>query len=159
MICNCFITKWEGILGPPRVLDATNGTNYLLNGNRINGLEIRATTKSKFMFSERADDPKEKAGYVEAVETVGTIIGEIDKTWQSLLAVFYFYTENDTSKAVFARWINVESIAWITPDPLSAYRCWVKYFEAGKPMLLLCDYTIKEAQAILDTGALTTTGG
>ena len=159
MITNVYITKWEGILGPPRVLDATNGTNYLLNGNRINGLEIRATTKSKFMFSERADDPKEKAGYVEAVEAVQTIRTEVDKTWQSLLAGFNFYTDNDTSKATFLRYINVESFAWATPDPLSVQRTWIKYFEAGKPMLLLCDNAIKEVQAQLDTSALTTTAG
>lgn len=159
MITNIWATKWEGILGSHRVLDATNGTNYLLNGNRINGLEVRATTKSKFMFSERADDPKEKASYVEATEAVSTIIGEIDKTWNSLVAVFNFYTDNDTSKALFVRRVNVESIAWVTPDVQSASRSWVKYYEAGKPMELLCNYTIKEAQAVLDTGGLTTTAG
>lgn len=159
MLANVMITKWEGLGKDIRVFDTTNGTNYLLNGNRINGLQVRATTKSKFMFTDRRNDPREKASYVEATETNATIKADIDKTWQSYLAPFILYTNNDTTAGVYTMSINVEDISYVYSDPTSASRSYIVYQEGGKLREVLCQYTIKQVWAMVDTNSLTTTAG
>ena len=159
MITNVFVTQWSGLGRENRVRDTTNGTNYLLNGNRINGLEIRASTKSKLMFTDSLRNYREKASYLEITEAVGTIKTEIDKTWQSLVAPFDFYTDNDSTQATFRRNINVESIAYVYADPASVHRAFIVYYEGNKRFELLCSDSIKQVQGMLDGGVLTTTAG
>jgi hypothetical protein len=159
MITNVYVKVWEGLNKSGRVRDLTNGTNYLLNGNRINGLEILSTTHAKFMFTDSLRNYREKASYLEVVESVQTIKTEIDKNWQSLVAPFDFYTDNDSTKATFRRNINVESIAYVYADPASVHRAFIVYYEGDKRMELLCSDSIKQVQGMLDGGTLVTTAG
>lgn len=159
MLTNVWVTKWEGLGKDVRITDTTNGNNFLLNGNRINGLEIRATTKSKFMFNDSFHNGREKASYLEATETVATIRDEINKSWANTLVPLDFYVDNDFTQTTFLRRINVETISYVRPDPASVHRCYVIYYEGDKRMELLTNIDIKEVFAKVDTGILTTTAG
>jgi hypothetical protein len=157
MLFYATVTKWEGCGKDPRVKDTTNGTVFLLNGNRLNGLEIRSSTKSKFMYVDNHKNPREKASYIEAGEANSTIITDIDKTWNSMVVLLNFYTDNDTTKATFARKINVEDIAYVYFDQTYHHtKSWVVYYEGGKRMELICSYSLKQILSLVDDGNLTT---
>ena len=159
MLTNVYVITWSGSAGKDvRVADATNGSNFLLNGNRIDGLEVRATTHSKFMFRDSFKNYREKSAYLEAIETVATIQHDIDKSWASQFENFNFYVDNDPSQTTFNRYINVDSVDYVFPDPVKTnLRSYIVYYEGDKRMQLLCNLSIKQVWAKFDTGILTTT--
>lgn len=157
MLTLCYVTKWEKVGQDSRVLDATNGTQFLLNGNRINGLRTRATTKAQFLYHFRLNDPKEKAGYLETEQSVATIVTNTERTWNSNYILLNFYTDNDITKATFAQRVNVETIALIWQDSVyEATKSWVMWQEGGKLITALCSYSIGQIYSLADDGNLTT---
>jgi len=155
MLATVTLTKVEGI-GKDQMVLSASGTAYLLNGNRIQGLSVRGSVNSKFMYVFHKGDPREKATYMEASEAVSVIRADADKTWNSAFVALPFYTDNDTSKAQFTRYINVEDIVFARADSASATRSWVVYMEGGKRMELLSSYTLAQIKALCDNGTLTT---
>ncbi len=157
MLFTATVTLWSGIGKDKRVTDATNGTVFLLNGNRINGLEVRASTKSKFLYVDSNKDYREKPAYIESGETVATISADINKTYQTLIPSFAFYTDNDSTKATFTRRINVDDIVYVRKDPKNlATKSYVCYMEGSKKRELLCPYSIAQVKQLVDTESLTT---
>lgn len=157
MLAKVTVTKWEGLGKDVRVKDTTNGDTILMNGNRINGLQVRSSTKSKFLFVDNHHDFREKPSYVEAEETNANINTYIDYTWNSALVTLNFYTDNDVSLATVATRINCESIAYVYKDELyPATKSWVVYYEGGKRREKICDYSINQVYSLVDDGNLTT---
>ena len=160
MLVKTTATKWEGLNDPPRITDTTNGDLFLFNGNRINGLQSTGASTSTFMFTDRLNDPKEKASFVTCTTSWSTIKLRMDKTWQSMLVQIPFYTDNDTAKATFVRHLNVETISYVMKDATAPdTRSWVIYYEGGKYMRLLAAYDIREIEALVDFGTITTSAG
>ena len=157
MLFSATVLKWEAIGTKTRVANATNGTMFLLNGNRIQGLEVRATSYSKFLYADNPNDQREKLAYIEATDTVANITTDIDKTFSSLLMSFAFYTDNDSTLATFTRSINSKDIIYVRKDPAaSATRSWIMYLEGSKKRELLCPYSIAQVKELADAGDLTT---
>ena len=157
MLTKVTLSKWESLGKDKRIKDATNGDTFLLNGNRINGLLVRASTKSSLMFVDNDHDFREKAAYLEAAETTTAITTDIDKTWNSTMVTLNFYTDNDVTKTAVATKVNCESIAYVYKDAtLPTGRSWVVFYEGGKRRELLCDYSINGIFSLCDDGNLTT---
>lgn len=155
MLFKATATLWEGIGKENRV--SGTSTVYVLNGNRLQGLETRASTKSKFLYAENTNDFREKLSYVEADESVTTITTDIDKTWNSNLILLNFYTDNDATQATFARRIKCDDIVYVMKDATyPATKSWVRYLEGSKVRELLCSYSQMQVREFADTGDLTT---
>lgn len=155
MLISTTITAWQGLGKDTRV--SGTSTAYLLNGNRIQGLEIRASTKSKFLYLDNPNDFREKPSYVEADEAVTTITTDADKTFQSTFMILSFYTDNDATQATFLRRIQATDIVYVRKSATSpATKSWVRYLEGSKVRELLCAYSIMQVRELGDTGDLTT---
>jgi hypothetical protein len=159
VLVKCTVTKWEG-LGKQNRVTSTSGDLFLLNGNGINGIEVRAFNKTKFMFVDNIRNIREKASYIESTDTLSNLKMRIDKTFQSLIVAIPFYTDNVTTKATFTRHLNVETISYVYKD-ISAptTRAFVVYYEGGKRFELLSSYDIRQIEALCDTGGITTSAG
>lgn len=157
MLCKVLTKVWSGNRNNQNnIADATNGSYILFNGNRINGIKVRATSKSSFMFVEDLHNPKEKASYVEGEGTAASIVTSADATWQSAFVTLNFYPDNDVNQTAVATRVNCESIAWVMSDPAaSATRSYVCYFEGGKRMFKLCDYSLQQVHNWCDSGTAT----
>lgn len=101
-------------------------------------------------------DFREKPSYVEAAESVATIVADTDKTWNSTFILLNFYTDNNSTLATFARRINVEDIVYIEKDIANlATKSWVTYLEGSKKKSLLSSYSIAQIRSLADDGNLT----
>ena len=157
MVTKCYATKWEGVSVNQKVLDATNGTPFLFNGNRIDGVKTRATTKSSFMYVFKKGDGRSVSTYVETQQSATTINTNIDRTWQSALVSLNFYTDDNPALATFAMRINCENIALVEQDSVyEATKSWVTWQEGGRLLKHLCSYSIDQIYSLLDDGNLTT---
>ena len=155
MLTKCFATKWEGVSVSQKVLDATNGTPFLFNGNRIDGLKTRDTTESSFMYSLKKGDGRTVSTYVETAQSVATIVSNTERTWNSNFVLLNFYTDDDTSKATFAMRINCENIALVERDSVyEATKSWVTWQEGGRLLKHLCSYSIDQIYSLVDDGDL-----
>lgn len=160
MLVKCTVLKWESISSGGKVTDPTNGNLYLLNGNGINGVELNNFNQAKFMFNENPRNFKAKAAYLEVSDTISNLRMRIDKTYQSLLVAIPFYTDNDTSKAQFTRYLNVDTVSYVYKDAAApTARAFVVYYEGGKKMTLLSSYNIHQIEALADVGSVTTSAG
>lgn len=155
MLVKVTATLWNKPPDDMRV--ATTGTVLVLNGNRIQGLETRATTKSKFLYTQNTANFREKPAYIEADEAVATLVADAAKTWNSPFVALNFYTDDDASLATFARSIRAEDIIWVRKDATyPGTKSWVKYQEGGKTKEHLCSYSQMQVRELSDTGDLTT---
>ena len=156
MVFKATITQWSGLNKQLRVTTAA-GTLFLLNSKNAQGFQTRASTKSSFLYWDNIGDHRESPSYIEAEESVATIKAAADRSVQSLLVPFVFYTDNDITLPTFARSINVDSIIYVTKDLKNpATKSWVCYLEGSKKRLLLCPYSIEQVDELIDAGDLTT---
>ncbi len=157
MLTKVYVTKWEGIGVDQKVLDSTNGTPFLINGNRINGMQVRATTKSQLMYHFRKVGYREKPSYLETNQSCATINTNCELSWTNVFQPFSLYTDNDPSKATFTRYINCESIALVERDNVyEATKSWITYEDGSKLMKVLCSYSIDQVYSWVYDNNLTT---
>ena len=159
MLAKLTVKVWSGKPGvDTRIKDATNGDTILFGTSRINGVLVRASTKSSFLFHEDIHNHKEKPSYVEAEETAAAVVADADKTWQSAFVTLNFYPNNDTAESVVATRVNCESIAYCYKDSTSpTTRSFVVFYEGGKRREKLCNYNLNQIYSLVDDGNLTTT--
>jgi hypothetical protein len=156
MLFSATVKKWEKLGMDSLVLDATNGTLFLLNGNRLQGLESRGS-ESKMLYFTNPYDHREKPAYIEATEATSAILTDVAKTWNSPMITFAFYTDNNSANATYTRSISAESILYVRRDPnATATRSYVCYLEGDKKKELLCPYSIAQVKELADAGDLTT---
>lgn len=141
-----------------RVVNATTGDVFLFNANRVNGIIVRASSKSSFMFHDRLNDPKEKASYVESEDTVANLVTRADYTFQSSFVNLPLYPDNDTTQSTVATRINNDSIAYVYKDQAyKATKSYLVYQEGGKLRTVRVAYSINQIYSIVDDSNLTTT--
>ncbi len=157
MLCKVLTKTWSGTKNEQKyIADTTNGSYILFQGSHINGILVRASTKSSFLFSH-STDPKEKPSYVEGEGTAASVVTDADKTWQSAFVTLNFYTGDVTTGALVATRVNCESISFVYADPTaSATRSYVVYYEGTKRKRRLCNYSINQIFSLVDDGNLTT---
>jgi hypothetical protein len=160
MLAKVVVTKWDA--KDARVDSAIDGT-FLINMDRVNGIQTRATTKSSFYYSDNLWDRREAPRYVECDSTAAALKVASDLTWQSNFLALPIFTDNDSTKAKYYRYVHVDSISLVYEDKTSldiydeAERCWLEYFEgAFKKKKVLVDLDIDAILQYSDTGQTTT---
>ena len=150
---------WEGLGKDVRIIDSTNGDTFLVNANRVNGIKVRASTKSSFMFSDAPlGNSRVKADYIESEDSVANLVTRADYTFQSLFVTLPIFPDNDDSETAVSTRINCESIAYVYKDPENeAGQCYVVYYEASKRREVLVDNSINEVFSLADVGNHITT--
>lgn len=78
------IMKWQtnSAEGWGRVLDTTGGTSYVLNTNRLDGIQNKNTgalTRSSFYYFDNPFDRKDNSHYVVCNDSVADIITHMDQ--------------------------------------------------------------------------------
>ena len=159
MLISTDVKVWSGKPGiDKRVIDATNGDEFCFNANRVNGIIVRASTKSSFMFHEKLNDPREKASYVESEDTVANLVARADLGFQSLFTSLPVYPDNDDTQSTVTTRINSDSIVYVYKDqehPTS--KSYVVYQEAGKLRTVRVAYSINQIESLANDGNLSTT--
>ena len=150
--------RWEGSRGEAlRIPDTTNGNVILINGSHINGLLVRASTKSKMMYNDNPRDPREKASYIETESTVAAVKAAADATFQSTFVSLLVHTDNDVTAATVATLINCESIAYVLKHATyPAGKSRVVYYEGSKRREVIVAYSLDQILSLADDGNLTT---
>lgn len=158
MLIRTTVKSWSDKLGiDTRIVDKTNGDVILFNSNRVNGILVRASTKSSFMFHERLNNPREKASYVESESTVANLVSYSDYTFQSAFVSLPLYPDNDSTQSAVTTRINCDSIAYVYKD--QAYpstKSYIVYQEAGKLRTVRSSYSINQIYSLIDDGNMTT---
>lgn len=160
MLAKAVITKWDA--KDARVDSAISGT-FLINMNRVNGMQTRASTKSSFYYVDNLWDRREAPRYVECDSSVSTLKTAADATWQSNMILLPVFPDNDSTETPYARYINVESISLVWEDKTSldiydeAERCWVEYYEGSfRKRKVLVNLDIDAILSNADVGSTTT---
>lgn len=157
MLLQTTCKKWEGLGKDVRITDSTNGDVFLFNANRVNGIKVRASTKSSFMFVEELHNIKAKADYIESEDTVANLITRADYTWNSNFVTVSLYPNNDLTQTPVATSINCDSIAYVYKNvSYPATKSHIVYYEAGKRRDAICSYSINQVYSLVDDGNLTT---
>jgi hypothetical protein len=78
------VMKWQtnNSEGWGRVLDTTNGTSYILNTNRLDGIQNKnsgATVRTSFYYFDNPWDHRDNSHYVVCNDTVADIITHMDQ--------------------------------------------------------------------------------
>lgn len=157
MLVRTTVKKWEGLGKDVRILDSTNGNVFLFNANRINGIKVRASTKSSFMFTEELHNPKAKADYVESEDTAANLVTYSDYTWNSNYIAVSVYPDNVLTETPVLTRINCESIAYVYKNiQYPATKSHIVYYEGAKRRDVICSYSINQVYSLADDGNLTT---
>lgn len=158
MLARLTVTAWENKPGvDTRIVDKTNGDTILFNGNRINGILVRASTKASFLFTDRLNDPREKPSYVEVTQSAANVVTYSDLGFQSLFATVNIYPDNVVTATPVATRINSESVAYVYKDRAKpATRSWIVYSEGGRLRTVICNYSINQVYSLFDDANLTT---
>jgi len=140
-----------------RITDSTNGTTFLFNGSHINGLIVRASTKSSFMYQDNVHDFRAKCSYVETESTKAAVKAAADLTFQSTFVALLVYPNNDSTATPVSTEINCESIAYVYKDATApATKSWVVYYEGSKRREVKVAYSINQILSLADDSNLTT---
>lgn len=156
MIIRLNIVAWSG-RNDQRVTDTTTGNVFLFNAKHINGVRVRASTKSSFIFTENIKDYRATGEYLEATQSTANITTYAAYTINSEFVSLLLYPNNDPTQATVTTLVNVESISWVYKDSIEpGTRSHVVYFEGGKRRDVLVDYSLNEVYSLIDDGNLTT---
>lgn len=156
MIIRLNIISWGGFYDQ-RVTDTTTGDVFLFNAKNINGVKVRDTSHSSFMFVENRYDYRTKAQYLEATQTTANIETYSAYTINTEFVSLPLFPDNDITQSTVTTLINNESISWVYKDSVDpAGKCHVIYYEGGKRRDVLVDYSINQVYSLIDDSDLTT---
>lgn len=159
MLAKVTITRWDG---KDNIINQAIDGVFLVNMNRANSLQTRATTKSSFYYVDNLWDRRDSPKYVECDSSVATLKAESDYTWQSNFINLPVHPNNNSATTPVAKAIHVESIALCWEDKSSedgygeGTRTWVKYYEgAFRSREILVALGIDQLLEYADTGNTT----
>lgn len=159
MLAKVTITRWDG---KDNIINQAIDGVFLINMNRVNSIQTRATTKSSFYFVDNLWDRRDSPKYVECDSSVTTLKTAADYTWQSQFVNLPAYPNNVSTATPVAKAIHVDSIAYCYEDKSSedAYgegtRTFVEYFEgAFRRRVILVALGIDQLLEYVDTGSTT----
>jgi hypothetical protein len=160
MLAKVTITRWDG---KDNIINQAIDGVFLVNMNRANSLQTRATTKSSFYFVDNLWDRRESPKYVECDSTVTALRTAADHTWNSAFILLPVFPNNNSSSTAVAKYVHVDSIAYAWEDKSSedAYgegtRTWIKYYEgAFRSREILVDLGIDQLLEGADSGSTST---
>jgi len=160
MLAKVTVTRWDG---KDNIINQAIDGVFLINMNRVNGIQTRATTKSSFYFVDNLYDRRDSPKYVETDTSAANLKTAADYTWQSNFVALPIYTDNDSTAATYYRYVHVESISICYEDKASeniygeGTRTWVEYFEgAFRKRKVLVALGIDQILEYADTGSTTT---
>ena len=130
------VMKWttKKATGKSRVRDTTNGTQYLLNTNRLDGIRAMTdTTYSSLYYFDNPFDRRESSGYMEVHLTVAQLKTQIDTTPTKTYMTLPIYPSMDSTKSTVDTTIPIDnfSSAVAVADSGSATDSIVVYVESG----------------------------
>jgi hypothetical protein len=130
------VMKWQTkkATGSKRVRDTTNGTQYLLNTNRVDGIRAMTdTTYSSLYYFDNPFDRQESPGYMEVALTVAQLKTQIDTTPTKTYMTISVYPKMDSSKSTSDITIPIDnfSSAVAVADSGSATDSILVYVEDG----------------------------
>ncbi|MFA5638690.1 MAG: hypothetical protein WC961_07420 [Anaerovoracaceae bacterium] len=158
MLIKAKLTVWDGIKTAGRVR-SSSGTNFVLNTNRMNNFRVRATTKSKFEYTDNLYDRREAPAKVECDSTVATLVTAADATFESNVLPLNYYPGNDPTASTVATYISVDSIAFAYSD-VDAHneRSFLVYYNgAGRKNVILVAHNLDQIVDLADYGTTSTT--
>ena len=160
MLAKVTITRWDG---KDNIINQAIDGAFLINMNRANSLQTRASTKSSFYFVDNLWDRRESPKYVECDSTVAALKAASDTTWQSNFMLLPVFPNNNSSATPVAKYVHVDSIAYAYEDKSSediygeGTRTWVKYYEgAFRAREILVDLGIDQLLENADSGSTST---
>jgi hypothetical protein len=154
-----FITsvyKWQTIKpeGWNRVRDKVNGTSYLLNCNRLDGIQDKSVaplTWSSFYFFDNPFDNRCSSGYVVCNDSVADIKAHMDVEPAHQFISLNIFPELDHTQAAVATTIPIENFAFAVAvtDSHAATQSYVYYVDSGwKFKMCRVDHTLLQILAL-----------
>ena len=136
MLFAATVTKWQTVKADrdKRVRDTTSGTAYLLNTNRLTGIQAMTDTAySSLYYIENPFDNREHKEYMELHMTVAAISTQINTTPTYLEMTLPIYPKMDSTKSTVNTIIPIQNFAWAVAvaDSGSATDSIVYYIESG----------------------------
>lgn len=140
------VMVWQGT---KRVRDAVNGTQYLLNTNRLDSIRAHGASESSLFYFDDAFNSRDKGAYMEVVKTPAQLITLID-TSQNKYVTLPIFPDNDTTKTTVNRTFLAKDIAYAVVKYTGSDYSWVTYCDSAfKKYTVLVDYTLAEIIALM----------
>jgi len=118
-----------------RVRDTVNGTQYLLNTNRLDSIRVHTGTAaggtSSLYYFDNPFDHRDSGRYMILDYPVDDLIHEIDDPLAHGSITLAVYTNNNPTLATVDTEIGVPYFAYAVADANVATRSWVTYVESG----------------------------
>jgi hypothetical protein len=118
-----------------RVRDTVNGTQYLLNTNRLDSIRVHtgdaASGTSDLYYFDNIFDHRDSGHYMVLNYPVDDLVHEIDTALTHAYMTLAVYTNNDPTLDTVDTEIGVGYFAYAVADVNVATRSWVTYAESG----------------------------
>ena len=147
------IMKWQTCKsqGNKRVRDATNGTEYLLNTNRLDSIRAHGSggTESSCFYFDDPFNSRDQGCYMELVKTPAQLITLID-TSQNKYVTLPIHPDNDSQQLSVKRTFQSKDIAFAVDQYTGAETSWVTYCdEAFKKRTVLVGLSVAQIIALM----------
>ena len=115
-----------------RVRNATTGTQYLLNTNRLDSLipRLNNTVSTLYYFDNPFDD-RDRGNYMILGLSVADVIIQMNTALTNNSMTISVYPNNDRTEATADQTIGVAYFAYAVADVNDATKSWVTYATAG----------------------------
>jgi hypothetical protein len=135
----------------------STGKTFVFATERVNSVQAAGASGSTFYLSENINDPRESPYYIACSDlTPAELATASNLSWSSNLLYLEIFTDNDPTKAIIERYINVNSIAIAWEYELDSDYCWLRYFEGGfRKKDVLCAFNLDALLNYADTGTTT----
>jgi len=124
-----FVSKWQTDSWK-RVRDASPGTYYLLNSNRLDSI-IEKKGDATLYYFDNPFDARDAGHYMVLDQSVADLILQMDTAMAHASVTLPIYPNNDPTETAEDTTIAVKDIAWAVLDANNASRAWVGMSEDG----------------------------
>lgn len=93
-------------------LETIDGTEYIINPNRIKELEAYDTTGSQFLYVWNPEDETSDSMYFQSTESVADIITAADDAPVSAFVALSVYEDDDTTEDPVTKYFRVDDIVF-----------------------------------------------
>lgn len=125
------VARWQ-IDSWKRVRNATTGTQYLLNTNRLDSIipRLGGVVSTLYYFDNPFDD-RDRGNYMVLPLTVAELITQMNTALTNNSMTMHVYPKNDRTQATADETIGVAYFAYAVADVNDATKSWVTYATAG----------------------------
>lgn len=149
------VYKWQ-VPGQKRVLDATNGTSFLLNTNSFDGIRVLTASTASAYYFDNPFDHRDNSHYMTVDHSVAQLIAHMDTSPDSLLFTVGIYPDEDITATAVDHTFKVADVARVeTPaDSIKAAYgtyLYVRENEGFKIKKYLTEESLRGLLAIVDS--------